>query len=201
MPSRRFVLCAVLLAAVTVFAASKVPLDANFLPNLSTTGAGISDDGSSLYANGVAGVQCYFGVNGKNVDLVTYGSGRKLHFIFNPASTAWQSSGLPADFYAEVDFYGVNYFGPYESMGDGTTAQVQASLQFHVGKQTYELTYPALAAYRTGNTWLITSNPYDIPGYPGFTASDQATLSLKRQRQTVSFGSVNMPIRFQATPQ
>lgn len=200
MTSRRFALCLLLLAAATVFAASKVALDANFLPNLSATGAGVSDDGSSLYANG-AGVQSYFGVNGKNAVLVTYGSGRTLHFIFNPASTAWQSSGLPADFKAEVDFYGVNYFGPYQSMGDGTTAQVQATLQFHVGKQTYGLVYPALAAYRTGNTWLITSNPYDIPGYPGFTASDQATLTLKRQKQTVSFGSVNMPIRFQVTPQ
>ncbi len=200
MPTRLLALVGLLLAAVCVFAAS-VGLTATFLPNLSTTGAGISDDGSITYVNGIGGVRCYFGVNGKNVDLVTYSTGRKLHFKFNPASTAWQTSKLSQDFLAEVDFYGVNFFGPYQSMADGTTAQMQASLQFHVGGNTYELAYPALAAYRTGNTWLITSNPGDIPGYPGFTATDQATLSLKRQKKVTNFGSVNMPIRFQVTPQ
>ena len=198
----KLVVAYALLATAVGFAISAQPLIATFLPNLSGTGAGVSDDGSATYINGVGKVQCYFGVNGKDLDLVTYSSGRKLHFVFNPASTAWKSSGLPQALDAEVDFYGVNFYGPYRTQGDGTTAQVQSSLQFHFGSppRTYELLYPALASYRTGNTFLITSNPNDIPGYPGFLASDQAALRMIRKQGNVNYGSVNMPIRWQVTP-
>lgn len=199
MRSRLLVLAVCLVAAAAVYAASTVPLNAVFLT--SATGPGVSDDGSALYAHNSEGVRCYFGVKGKNLVLVTYSTPRKLHFKFDPASLAWQRSGLPADFVAEVDFYGVNYYGPYPSMGDGTTAQVKGHLQFHYGGSTWELAYPALAAMRTGNTWLLTTNAADIPGYPGFQASDQASLNLLRRNRRTDFGSVNMPMRFQVTPQ
>lgn len=197
----RFVAFLLFAAALGLHAASNTNLNATFLPNLSATGAGVSEEGSAFYAAGFEGVRCYFGVKGKNLVLVTYNTPRKLHFKFDPSSVAWQRSGLPAEFAAEVDFYGVNFYGPYVSMGDGTTAQVQASLQFHYAGNTYELAYPALAAYRTGNTWLITSNRYDIPGYPGFWASDQASINLLRRNRKTNMGAVNMPVRFQVTPQ
>src|SRR5437899_10465214 len=117
------------LAVTAALAISSAPLTAMFLPNMSGTGYGVSDDGNAFYSHGVQLVSCYFGVNGNDLDLITYNSGRKLNFKFNPASAAWQSSGLPAVTNAEVDFFGVNFYGPYRTQGVGTTAQVQASLQ------------------------------------------------------------------------
>jgi hypothetical protein len=158
---------------------------------------GVHDDGNPVYDHGTSGVQCYFGVNQKDANLVTYNTPRKLRFFFDSSSTAWQNSGLAQDFLAEVDLFGVNYFGPYPSMGVGTTAQVQMDLEFKVGKLTYELDYPSLAAMRLSETeWLITSDPGDIPGNPGFTASDLASLNVIRRRSQEQFGAVNMPIRF-----
>ena len=199
---RSFVVVVFVLAlGLGLYAASNITLNATFLPNLSSTGAGVSEDGSAFYSNGADGIRCYFGVKGKNVVLITYNTPRRLHLKFDPASLAWQRTGLPAEFNAEVDLYGVNFYGPFMSMGDGTTAQVQTSLQFRYGGNTYELAYPALAAYRTGNTWLLTSNPADIPGYPGFWASDQASINLLRRNRRTNFGAVNMPVRFQVVPQ
>ncbi len=166
----------------------------------SSTGFGVFDDGNNRYENGIGKVQCYFGVSGKDVDVVTYNSGRKLHFKFDPNNSALQSSGLSADFLAESDLFGINYFGRYRDMGIGTTAQVQADLEFYVGRITYELDYPSLAVMRISeNTWRITSDPLDIPGNPGFTPSDEADLNVIRRRSQESFGQVNMPIRFEVT--
>jgi hypothetical protein len=166
-------------------------------PNLSLTGAGVSDDGNNAYLNGVGGVQSYLGAGGNNVNLVTYSTGRKLHFIFDAASPAWQNSGLPQDFTAEITAYGVNYFGTYVSMGIGTTAQVALTIQFKYNNVTYELAWASVAAYHdTATSWLLTWNALDLPGYPGFSPSDQATLSRIRNNTRTKYGVVNMPLRF-----
>jgi hypothetical protein len=172
-------------------------------------GSGISGDNSvatdwngasaALYANGVTGVQSYLGAGGKDVDLVTYGSGRTLHFSFATGDiAAWgpNGAGLPQSFDAEVDFYGVNFYGAYDSMGVGTTAQVHGVLQFHFNGQTYQLDYAALAGERTAsNVWLITSD--GAPIYAPFTTTPAATLSVERRHGPVAFGSVGAPIHFQ----
>jgi hypothetical protein len=197
---RRIVLglCVVLLAATVLFAGSGTPLIATFLPNNSITGYGVSSDSSATYTNGVNRVKVYLGAGGGNVDLVTYSTGRKLTFAFDPSSSAWQASKLPQLSQAEVDLYGVNFYGPFISMGVGTTALLNTSLQFKSGNSTYELAYSSLAAKRlSSTTWLITSDPADIGGDPGFTASDVADLGAFRKRSRTDFGAVNMPIRFQ----
>lgn len=188
--------------AAYAYAASAVPLVASWETGLISGTYGVFDDGNATYAHNVGGVQCYFGVNGKDVDLVTYNSGRKLHFTFDSASPALKNSRLPANFLAESDLFGINYFGPYRTMAVGTTAQVQMDLEFHYGNppQTYELDYQSLAVKRLStSTWLVTSNPDDIGGYPGFTASNQAALNKIRRKTTDKFGAVNMPIRFEVT--
>ncbi len=188
------------ITCTTAFAASGTPMTANFSTTLIGSAYGVYDDGNPLYENGISGVQCYLGVSGKDLDLVTYNTQRRLHFKFDTSQTAWKLSGIPADFTAVSDFYGVNYYGRYVDQGIGTTAQVSASLQFYVGRVTYELDYPSLASMRTSqSTWLITSNPNDIPGDPGFTASDMATLVVIRRKSNQKFGTVNMPIRFEAS--
>jgi len=195
-----FVLVFVVLATfgTSAFAAKGTPLTATFSTNLISTATGVFDDGNPVYENGIGGVQCYFSANGQNVDLVTYNTSRTLLFDFDSTSPALQLSGLPSSFHATVDLYGVNYFGPYSSMGVGTTAQVNAALQFYVGRVTYQLAYQSLAVMRlSASTWLVTSSPNDIPGYPGFTASDQAALSVIRRKSQQTFGAVNMPIRFE----
>ncbi len=201
-PIAVLILLAVLstLAAVA-FAASAIPLTATFQSNESTTGFGVSDDGNATYANGVGGVQCYFGVNRSDVVLVTYNTPRKLHFVFDRNTTAFKNSGLPSsDFFATVDVFGVNYYGAFPSMKVGTTAQVQLEIEFYVGSLTYQLLYQSVAAMRTSSTtWLITTDPDDIPGFPGFTASNQAALSVIRRHSQTTFGAVNMPVRFEVT--
>jgi hypothetical protein len=173
------------------------PTVATVLDNLSITGAGLSSDGST-YSNGVDGVQCYISVSKNDADLVTYNTGRTLHFVFDTSSAAWQNSGLGDSFEAEIDFFAINYFGNYDSMGVGTTAQVQMDLEFKVGSLTYELDYQSLAVKRLSTTrWLITSNPAEIGGDPGFTASDQAALNVIRRHAQTKYGAVNMPFRVQ----
>ena len=197
---RRIVLglCVVLLATTVVFAAKGISLTATFLPNLSSTGYGVSSDANPIYSNGVNRVQAYFASGGGTVDLITYSTGRNLTFAFNPSSSAWQASGLPQTSQSEVDLYGINFYGPFASMGVGTTALLKTSLQFKSGGSTYELAYPSLAVMRLNmNTWLITSDPADIGGDPGFDASDAADLGVFRRRSRTDFGTVNMPVRFQ----
>lgn len=174
----------------------------NYISTVATVSdqtVGVSGDGST-YVDGVGGVQCYISVSKNDADLVTYNTGRTLHFEFDSSSVAWQNSGLPQSLDAEIDFFAINYYGNYDSMGVGTTAQVQMDLEFKVGRLTYELDYQSLAVMRTAtDTWLITSDPADIPGNPGFTASDQAALNVIRRRAQATYGAVNMPLRVQMT--
>ncbi|HSE49492.1 MAG TPA: hypothetical protein VLA96_09830 [Terriglobales bacterium] len=199
MRRRPFAVTLILLSlTVVALAASKGTATNTFVqPNLSLTGAGVSHDGNNAYLNGASGVQSYLGAGGKNANLVTYSTGRRMRFIFDPASPAWQASGLPQNFLAEVSAFGVNYFGPYVSMGPGTTAQVALTIQFKYNNVTYELAYGSVAAYHdTATSWLLTWTSFDLPGYPGFSPSDQATLSRLRNNQRTRFGAVNMPVRY-----
>ena len=127
-------------------------------------------------------------------------TGRKLTFAFDPSSSAFQASGLPQNSQAEVDLYGINFYGPFSSMGVGTTALLKTSLQFKSGGSTYELAYPALAVKRTAaDTWLITSSEAEVGGNPGFDISDAADLGVFRKRSRADFGTVSMPIHFYVT--
>jgi hypothetical protein len=178
-------------------------LVATYLDNFSVFG--VQDDGNPVYEDGVGSVQAYFGVSGKDVDIVTYNTGRKLRYTFDPASTPFQNSGIAAvhpsgNFLAISDLFGINYWGRYRDMGIGTTAQVQSDLEFYVGNVTYELDYASLAVYRVNaTTWLFTTDPADIPGNPGFQASKVAKLNVIRRRSVTHFGTVDMPMRFEVT--
>jgi hypothetical protein len=142
-------------------------------------------------------VQSYLGAGGNNVNLVTYSTGRRLHFTFDSTSPAWKNSGLPQNFMAEITSFGVNYFGAYTTLGIGTTAQVALTIQFKYNGVTYELAWASVAGYHdTSTSWLITWDALDIPGYPGFSPSDQATLSRLRNNSRTKYGVVNMPVRF-----
>ena len=180
---------------------------------MSTPGStGVFDDGDVNYNNGASGVQVYFGVGGKDLDLVTYNTGRTMEFVFDQSSPVVQSAqaaGLPVgNFTAEMDFFGINYWGRYRDMTIGTTAQVQADLEFHIGgpsPTTFELEYPSLAAKRISETqWVVTSDKDDAifgGGNPGFDASPTALLNIVRRRKQTSYGTVSMPIRFTVTVQ
>jgi hypothetical protein len=185
----------VLLAVTAAFAGKGIPLAATFLPQ---SGYGVSSDANPINSNGVNRVQVYLTSGGGTVDLITYSTGRKLTFAFDPSSSAWQASGLPQLSQAEVDLYGINFYGPFSSMGIGTTALLKTSLQFKSGGSTYELAYPSLAVKRkSADTWLITSDRSDIGYDPGFDASDSADLGVFRKRSRADFGTVNMPIHFE----
>lgn len=206
------------IAATIAYAAKATPLIATWLIDPTGDPAGVSHDGTATYEHkkvyfpGAAAVQCYFAVNGRDVDLVTYKTKRTLRFVFQPDESAvWGSDGAGLDqkFNAEVDLFGINYFGPYQKMESGNTAQVQMDLEFHFpptgNPETYELSYGALAAKRlNADTWLITSDPADIcsgaadpTGCAGFTISDAAQLNSIRRRTTNNYGTVHMPIRFE----
>jgi hypothetical protein len=171
----------------------------NTAPASGVSGDTVLTDGLVEYIHGVGGVQSYLGAGGKDVDLVTYNTGRTLHFEF-PVATAVSAAGLNTTLDAESDFYGVNYYGPYASMGVGTTAQVHGVLQFKVNGLTYQLDYQALAVYRrSADTWEISSDFLDFglgAFDPGFAASSQAALSLERKRGQIAYGTVTMPIHF-----
>lgn len=188
--------------AVPAFGAKGTPLVATFQPL--TTATGVTHDGNPVYTHGVDSVQCYFGVAGKDVDLVTYNTPRSLLFVFDPSNAAFQASGITtyngglSTFNAENDLFGINYWGPYQNMTIGTTAQVQMDLEFYVGRITYEIDYSSLAVMRlSADTWLVTSDPNDIPGFPGFTASSTGSLNVIRRKSVTKFGPVSMPIRFE----
>ena len=109
--TRRTLAVAALFVVSAIFSVSAAPTKGTatntfYQANLSLTGFGVSDDGDPAYLNGAGGVQSYLGAGGNNVNLVTYGTGRKLHFVFDPASPAWRASGLPQNFMAEVTSYG-----------------------------------------------------------------------------------------------
>ncbi|HXE75817.1 MAG TPA: hypothetical protein VNN18_09300 [Candidatus Xenobia bacterium] len=188
---------ALLAAGSTSAKGGLVPLRATWM-TASSTGFGVFDDGNNIYEHGVDGLQVYFGVAGKDVDVVTYDTPRRLRFKFDPNDPALKLSGLPADFLASSDLFGINYFGRYRDMGIGTTAQVQSDLEFYVGLKTYELDYPQLAVKRISeDTWLVTSDPLDIGGDPGFTASDECELNVIRRNRQTTYGTVHMPIKFE----
>jgi len=193
MSKRRALFVVALVATLTIaaWAAKSAPATVTFLtPSV----FGVHDDGNNTYDNGVGGVKAYFGVTRKDANLVTYNTGRKLFLEFDPSSAAVIAAGLPAHVEAEVDFFAINYYGPYTSMGDGTTAQVQMDLEFKVGNLTYELDYAALAAIREGaDTWRVTSA---IDYTPGFTASSTAKLNVIRRKSQTTYGTVEMPIEF-----
>lgn len=197
---RMLVLAFVAFATPSAFAVKAQPLTCTWQANYFSIGVyGDASDGTGVYDHNVGGVRCYFGVNERNIVLVTYNTGRKLHFKFDPASSVPESAGLPDDFLAEVDLFGINYFGPYTSMGIGTTAQVQMDLEFHMPNNplTYELDYSSLAVVRLdAATWRITSQVADVPSLI-VTPSPEAKLNVVRRRSAETFGTVNMPIRFE----
>src|SRR5258706_3174880 len=146
---RLMVVSLIVVLAVSVGFASKnsaTKLTALFADQ---AGNGVSGDGKA-YIDGFAGVQAYFGSAGKVLVVQTYNTSRKLHFHFDGGSIAWQNSGLPQDFNGTVVFDGVNYYGPWESMGYPTTALIQGTLQFKdpTGVTTFELKYASLAGHR-----------------------------------------------------
>ena len=112
-------------------------------------------------------------------------------------------AGLPAEFDAEVDLFGINYYGQFTAMGNGKTAQVQMDLEFHVPNgpkpRTFELDYSTLAVVRqSSTTWLITTEPTDTP-YGPVTASRTSKLNEIRRKGSIPYGTVDMPIRFTVT--
>jgi hypothetical protein len=159
-------------------------------------GAGVTGDDN--YTNAVPGtLGCYLGVNSTHAILGTYNTGRTLHFEFDPTNVAFQKSGLPASFDAEVDFDGINQWGGFTNMGIGTTAGMHVYLQFYVGGNTYELDYPQLAAYRMNATqWLLTTEWFE---YTPIAQSSSATLNVFRRRSRTTMGQVSMPITFTMT--
>ncbi|MCI0356068.1 MAG: hypothetical protein L0099_13680 [Acidobacteria bacterium] len=176
---------------------------------------GVTSDGNQTYQDGQDGVHSRFSVLGDNLDVATYSTvcahcggeatrSRALRFTFDPSAPAFRASGIGplagSDFMAPATLSGINYWGRYRDMGKGTTAQVRSDVEFQLDRGTYRLAYASLAVYRTdASTWLVTSDPADIPGNPGFKASPAAELNVVRKRNATRFGTVNMPIRFQVT--
>jgi hypothetical protein len=193
--------------APQAFAAKAIPLVCNWAPTYSGVGVfGDAGDGTGVYSHNVAKVQCYFGVNARDVDMVTYNSGRTLRFVFDAVSNdpeGVNGSGLPFRLNAEVDLFGINYWGRFIDMADGSTAQVQMDLEFHdptsSPPRTFELDYSALVAVRNGNTWTISSEAADDPYNVVKDRSSVAKLNEIRRRGSIPYGTVNMPIRFTVT--
>ena len=191
-------------AAIPALAAGKT---SGLNCTLTPASPGIASDGNTNYSNGTTNtsVKCFLGAGGKNFDLVTYSSGRTFTFNFSDADkTVAAAASLPQTFTAEVDAYGINYWGPYLNMAQGSTAQVQMDLQFHYGggTTTYEVSYGCLAVTRMdSNTWLITSEPGFGNNFAVPCVSGKATLSKIRRNSTQGFGDVTMPITMQFTPQ
>ena len=176
----------------------------NYIPTVCTVSdqsQGVSSDGSGPYSNGVDGVQCYISVSKNDADLVTYNTPRTLHFEFPAGDPAVAAAKIPSSLDAVVDIFAINYYGNYDSMGVGTTAQVHLSLQFYVGSVTYELDYAALAVIRLDpNTWLITSERDDSL-YAPFTFGPDAKLNVIRRRAQTTYGVVSMPLRIRTVKQ
>ena len=162
---------------------------------------GISSDGSS-YVNGVGAVQAYIGVGGKDTDLVTYSTSRKLHYAFDPNSAALKAAGIPASLDAVTAYSGINYWGRYIDMTVGTVATVQGDFEFYVGTLTYEVKYTKLAVKRLSTTeWLITTDcaKLDTGGcwsYGGAAPNPSATLAVIRRNAQTTYGTVQMPVTF-----
>jgi hypothetical protein len=159
-------------------------------------GAGVTGDPS--YSNGeTSTLGSYFGVNGTHAILGTYNTSRTLHFEFDTNNVAWQKSGLPASFDANVDFDGINQWGAFTSQGNGSTAGMKVYLQFYWNNNTYQLEYGQLASYRMNSTqWLLTTEWFE---YTPIAQSSSAILSVFRRNRQTTFGGVSMPITFTMT--
>lgn len=197
---RRAILVLGLLIAVAVAAIAKgssTPLVANFGP---ISGYGVIGDGQP-YTNSPSGpIQVYLN-SSQTLVVMTYNSGRGLHFSFDPNAAAWQLSGLPPAVVAEIDLNGINYYGTFVGMTVGTTAQLKTDLMFHYGGSTWDLAYPSLAVTReSATTWLITSEATDVP-YSPFAFGANAALMVQRKRSNTNFGNVTMPVHFTVTLQ
>lgn len=196
---RRFLLTCLLVAgSVTLlWAAKAIPLSSTF--DALVSDFGVTSHGSATYTDREERtVTNQITVSGRNVVLHTYNSSRMLRFQFDSGTTAWGRSGLSApSIVTQVNLYGVNYYGPFVSMGVGTTAQLKTMIEFYQGGNTYYLEYPQLAVKRVSPTsWMVTSDPGLIGGYPGFLASSQADFGVFRRKARDSFGAVDMPITF-----
>ena len=159
---------------------------------------GVFADSGGAYLNGVGGVKSYFGSGGKDYDLVTYSTSRYLT-IRASSSPAWTNSNLPLSNSYQVSFYGVNFYGPFSTMGAGTTAQVHGVLQFHYLSNTYQLDYQALEVKRDATTGVyhFSSIPSEYSPVP---TSSLAMLSLVRKGGNVNYGTVVLPIQFDVGP-
>ena len=207
-------------AARIAFAAKSIPLKATWHAPVTTYGMfgdGVASDGyqhNVVYPPGKQSVRCYFGVNAKNVVLITYNTGRTLRFVPSATDAAdFTSAGIVLnsatnDFSAEIDLFAPNGFGQYTAIGLGNTAKVQADLEFHQpgSPLTFELHYASLAAQRISTTeWVITSDPGDtrllnsIPPSSGVVPTAVADLNVVRRRTQENFGQVTMPISFTVT--
>jgi len=174
---------------------------------------GVSPDASDTYVHSgtkANPLRCYFGVGGKDFDLVTYDSGRTFHYRFDGTDpdtvSAVTAAGLPGtDFFAESDAFGINYWGRFKEMAVGATANVQMDLEFHIPNNplTYELDYSTLAVTRlTATQWLLTSEPEAVNNggsFGGAGVSSLAKLNVIRRRNVQNFGTVDMPIRIEMT--
>jgi hypothetical protein len=199
---RRFAMTCLLVAgSVTLLWAKAVPLSSMF----DLVGdVGVTYHGSPFYQHAEERrLSNQFSVNGRNVVLHTYNTTRMLQFAFDSGTAAWGRSGLSQpNFATQVNLYGVNYYGQFVSMGVGTTAQLKTTIEFYQGGNTYYLEYPQLAVKRlSSNTWMITSDPGHIGGFPGFWASSEADFGVFRRKARDSFGAVSMPIKFDVTIQ
>jgi hypothetical protein len=172
------------------------PATATFIPP-SAGITGVFSDNGGAYANGVSGVKSYFGSAGKDYELVTYSTSRYLTITFGDAdSAAWSTNGkLPKSNSYQVAFNGVNFYGPYSTMGAGTTAQVHGVLQFHYLSNTYQLDYQALEVKRDAVTGVYHFSSIKSE-YSPVPTSSQAMLSLVRSRGNVNYGTVILPISF-----
>jgi hypothetical protein len=193
---RRFLSVAVVALCVVTMLFAKgtggAPFTATFA--VASGGTGVFSDNQGPYQNGVSGVKSYIGSGGKDYDLVTYSTTRYLTIVA-PTSQSWTNSKLPQSGSYQVDFYGVNFYGPYSTMGPGTTAQVHGVLQFHYLGNTYQLDYQTLEVVRDP-----TNGAYHFSSIPGpwspVPSSSNAMLSLVRKGGNVNYGTVVLPIQF-----
>ena len=172
------------------------PATATFLTAGST---GVFADSSGAYLNGVGGVKSYIGSGGKDYDLVTYSTGRYLTITFAGTladTQVWSANAkLPQSNSYQVDFYGVNFYGPFSTMGAGTTAQVHGVLQFHYLNNTYQLDYQSLQVVRDAISGVYHFSSIRDE-YSPVAASPQAMLSLVRKGGNANYGTVTLPITF-----
>ena len=208
---------ALVMAASTLLWSRNTPVNATWAANYSGSGVfGLTAGGAvqnTAYNDGEGSVRCYFGVKDKNVVLLTYSNRanpdpRMLHFVAGDYASAFAALGLPDEFSAEVDFFGISHGGPYTDMQIGDVVRLHADLEFHYSDTntvaTYEFAYGTLAAIRQADdnghrVWLITSDEADVPAGSGVFPSATADLKQVRRKGGGISRTVEMPIRFLVT--